>query len=164
MGVVDWRGTAVRGRTSSGWSAFYVRDDEAFPGEASESNRVKQGGSNRVKQGGSTVSDAVTSTGGWGWWGRGQKKKASDGGRLSRGGVRRGGVFPIRPEVACSTFSRLRNDKMFAQAAQWRFAGDLIRRTYRRWNQPAKIAVAKPNSSPGPTRHALSLLDQQNHK
>jgi hypothetical protein len=47
---------------------------------------------------------------------------------------------------------------MFVQAAQWRFAGDLIRRTYRRWNQPAKIAVAKSNSSPGPTRHALSLL------
>jgi hypothetical protein len=100
-----------------------------------------------VKQGGSTVSDAVTSTRGGK---RGQKKKASDGGRLSRGGIRRGGVFHIRPEVACSTFARLQNDKIFAQAAQWRFTGDLIRRNDRRWDQPAKIAVAKPKSPPGP--------------
>ncbi|KAH0818200.1 hypothetical protein GEV33_004591 [Tenebrio molitor] len=64
--AVDYRGTVFRGRTSSGWSACYVRVDEAFPGEAPESNRVKQGGSNRVKQGGSTVNDAVTSTGGGG--------------------------------------------------------------------------------------------------
>jgi hypothetical protein len=40
--------------------------------------------------------------------------------------------------------------------------GSLV--TCRRWDQPAKIAVAKPNSSPRPTRHALSLFDQQNDK
>jgi hypothetical protein len=88
----------------------------------------------------------------------------SDGGRLSRGGIRLGGVFPIRPEVACSNFARLQNDNIFAQAAQWRFTGDLIRRNDRRRDQPAKIAVAKPKSPPGPTRYTHSLQDQQNHK
>jgi hypothetical protein len=116
---------------------------------------------NRVKQGGSTVSDAVTSTGEkrtkeeslqveirvttGNWLGVGNSAAifTSGGGRLSCCGV-----FPIRPEVACSNFARFQNNKIFTQAAQWRFTGNLIRRNDRRWDQPAKIAVAK-----NPNRH-----------
>jgi hypothetical protein len=86
------------------------------------------------------------------------------GGRLSCGGVGRGGIFPIRLDVACSNFARLQNNTIFAQAAQWMFTGDLIRRYDRRWDQPGKIAVAKPKVPPGPTRHTHLLQDQQNHK
>jgi hypothetical protein len=111
---------------------------------------------NRVKQGGSTVSAAVTSTGEkrtkeeslqveirvttGNWLGVGNSAAifTSGGGRLSCCGV-----FPIRPEVACSNFARFQNNKIFTQAAQWRFTGNLIRRNDRRWDQPAKIVVAK---------------------
>jgi hypothetical protein len=116
---------------------------------------------NRVKQGASAVSDAMASTGekedkrrrpasrirvttgNWLSAANSATIFTSGGGRLSCGGVGRGGIFPIRLEVACSNFARLQNNTIFAQAAQWRFTGDLIRRYDRRWNQPGKIAVAK---------------------
>jgi hypothetical protein len=137
---------------------------------------------NRVKQGASAVSDAMASTGekedkrrrpasrirvttgNWLSAANSATIFTSGGGRLSCGGVGRGGIFPIRLEVACSNFARLQNNTIFAQAAQWRFTGDLIRRYDRRWNQPGKIAVAKPKLPPGPTRHTHLLPDQQNHK
>jgi hypothetical protein len=137
---------------------------------------------NRVKQGASTVSDAMASTGEkrtkeeglqveirvttGNWLGAANSATifTSRGGRLSCGGVGRGGIFTIRLEVACSNFARFQNNTIFAQAAQWRFTGDLIRRYDRRWNQPGKIAGAKPKLPPGPTRHRHLLQDQQNHK
>jgi hypothetical protein len=121
------------------------------------------GGGQRRKEESLQVEIRVT-TGNWLGAGNSAAIFTSDGGRLSRDGIRLGGVFPIRPEVACSNFARLQNDKIFAQATQWRFTGDLIRRNDRRWDQPAKIAVAKPKSPPGPTRYTHSLQDQQHHK
>jgi hypothetical protein len=143
--VVDRRGTAVQGRSFSRWSACYVRNGEAFSGGAPGSRIGWNKG-------------ALRSVMRWHRRGkRGQKKKASGGGRLSCCGV-----FPIRPEVACSNFARFQNNKIFTQAAQWRFTGNLIRRNDRRWDQPAKIAVAKNPNRHQDRQDTHTLLHKQN--